>query len=460
MPISEESIKRATLQFLKSYYKFRPRHAETVTVARMDMVTDNGIAADGHLQFADEQGRLFTATFEASSAATSYEVRFRLQKYRLRWDAIAIAALLTTFCFSYFRAYRYEQLKEWGWGIAFFILVTVGFLFYFLYQAFFKNLHRYRSIFALEQFKSYHADEQWVAISDDIFPGAEDPAFKELKKQCVYNGFGLIVVDAGAIPQLLITPAREEIFEHRRKTIPFIDKLRSSNAAQKAVIWKEAIQSNIFTQNQVEKSLLRFHRPYWYQIALTAISVILTLTTFYRFMHDTDKNYVDERYYHQKQQQQISAGEDASIIDNSTARKIGKQDSAYLNDVAIKEVETEFTEKGGGADGAYMSVENGELIFYDCERLNLNGTNYIIQESRQPSLAMAQRRMAYLRQNGLSASCVWRGCFTRADLNYCIFFDLIYGSNKEANTHLATFRKELNDKHLDSQGLKVVSLNE
>jgi hypothetical protein len=460
MPISEESIKRSTLQFLKSYYKFRPRHAETVTVARMDMVTENGIAADGHLQFADEQGRLFTATFEAASAATSYEVRFRLQKYRLRWDAIAIAAILTTFCFSYFHAYRYEQLKDWGWGMTLLLLLVVGVFFCLVYQAAFKNLYRYRSIFALEQFKAYHADEQWVAISDDIFPSAEDPAFKELKKQCVYNGFGLIVVDSETTPQLLITPAREEIFEHRRKSIPFVDKLINSNVARKAVIWKEAIQSNVFTQNQVEKSLLRFHRPYWYQIALTVISVILTLTTFYRFMHDTDKSYADERYYHREQQKKIGIGEDASIIDNTIARKVTKQDSAYLNDVAVTEVQNEFTEKGGGADGAYMSVENGELLFYDCERLNLNGTNYVIQDSRQATLDAAQRRMAYLRQSGLSASCVWRGCFTRSDMNYIIFFDLIYNNAKEANSHVATFRKELNDKRLDSRGLKIVSLNE
>ena len=54
---------------------------------------------------------------------------------------------------------------------------------------------RYRSIFAIEQFKQYYADEQWVAIGKDTFSEEEDHFFQELKKQCVYNGFGLLSMD-------------------------------------------------------------------------------------------------------------------------------------------------------------------------------------------------------------------------------------------------------------------------
>ena len=64
-----------------------------------------------------------------------------------------------------------------------------------------KGFPRYRYIYAVEQFKKYHADEQWVAIGEDVFENPNDKYLKELKKQCVYNGFGLISMGVCRSPE-------------------------------------------------------------------------------------------------------------------------------------------------------------------------------------------------------------------------------------------------------------------
>ena len=96
--LSEDTIKRATLAFMKTYYKFRPRNGETVI--RYDMTHTTGVIVDGHLTFPKEDGSPFVATFEATSVSSSAEVLFRLENQRLQWDSAAVGtvfALLLTF---------------------------------------------------------------------------------------------------------------------------------------------------------------------------------------------------------------------------------------------------------------------------------------------------------------------------------------------------------------------------
>ena len=92
--LSEDTIKRATLTFMKTYYKFRPRAGETTIT--YDMIHPSGVIVDGYLTFLKENGKPFVATFEATSAASATEVRFSLQKKQLIWDAIAAGTLLAT----------------------------------------------------------------------------------------------------------------------------------------------------------------------------------------------------------------------------------------------------------------------------------------------------------------------------------------------------------------------------
>ena len=78
---------------MKTYYKFRPRAGETVI--SYDRMHPTGVIVDGHLEFPKEDGSYFVATFEATSAAKSAEVRYTLQRQQLLWDAFAIGSVST-----------------------------------------------------------------------------------------------------------------------------------------------------------------------------------------------------------------------------------------------------------------------------------------------------------------------------------------------------------------------------
>ena len=95
--LSENDIKQTTLRFLKAYYRYRQR--EGGTTVSSDMRGAGGIIADGFLSYPKPGGEIFHATFEATSQDTRDEVRFKIQKRRLQWDAIAVASLAAAVLF-------------------------------------------------------------------------------------------------------------------------------------------------------------------------------------------------------------------------------------------------------------------------------------------------------------------------------------------------------------------------
>ena len=222
--LTEKIIQKVALGFLKNYYKYRPRMLKAPTVTSLDMHTEDGIIADGFYQFKTPDGKDFLATFEATCYHTKKEVTYKKQRNILTWDGLAIASILTTFLFSYGFVYNYFTIKELG---AWLTLAAIGlciFFFTMMYRLIGASFSRYRYIYAVEQFKRYHADEQWVAIGYDVFESSLDNYLKELKRQCVYNGFGLLAVDKKFEPQVLITPARQELFNGKRKKRQFAKK--------------------------------------------------------------------------------------------------------------------------------------------------------------------------------------------------------------------------------------------
>ena len=191
--LSEDTIKRATLSFMKTYYKFRPRKGETVI--SYDKMHPTGVIVDGHLEFPKEDGTPFIATFEVTSAASANEVRYLLQHQQLMWDGLALSSVATATIMLVLWIFNIWSLTQAGWLFSLLLVGTFMGLTYLAFQMFFRSAGRYRYIYAIEQFKQYHADEQWVALAHDVFDVGTDPNFMELKNQCVENGFGLVIVD-------------------------------------------------------------------------------------------------------------------------------------------------------------------------------------------------------------------------------------------------------------------------
>jgi hypothetical protein len=465
--MTEEIIKKSVIQYLKTYYKYRPRfqHDETLapTLAQTDLMTANGIFADGHLSFLDEKGRQFVATFEASSADTAYEVKYRLEKNLLFWDAIAVSALATAFLFSYFYAFKYSILNTTNGGLIFAVVVLFFLIINILYRFGFKSLARYRSIFAVEQFKQYFADEQWVAIGNDTFSDQEDDFFQELKKQCVYNGFGLLSLDDDHDVQLLITPSRELVYGKARSKVAFFSTLLENNYTQRAVNWTTETGQKLFRPT-TERGLLRFHRPYYYQYFLTFLSATLFAIPMGRLVNDTfyakegDQKNPEKSFVTTEDTflESNNIGDSLHVRPFNDKRKNG--DLAKVDEPMPAVVPNDFTTKGEAEDGVYMMAENGDLNFYDCERLQLEGGNYVIMDSKQADFSTAKKKMAILKSKGVMTNCVWLGCFTKSDMSYVVFHDLIYNDKKEASKKAAEIYKMLKSKDIDASKVKVISL--
>jgi len=83
---SENNIKKSALQFLKIYYKHRPRTGETKL--KVDQITQDGVIADGLISFPQNETTDFIASVEATSFETRNEVKFKTLSDFLMWDSL------------------------------------------------------------------------------------------------------------------------------------------------------------------------------------------------------------------------------------------------------------------------------------------------------------------------------------------------------------------------------------
>ncbi|MEL6926056.1 MAG: hypothetical protein AAFO94_18590, partial [Bacteroidota bacterium] len=203
MNLSEDRIKTIALRFLKGYYKFRPRMGETQV--RKDMQARGGIIIDGILKYKDDKNKEFLATVEATSVDKIEEVKYTVQWHLMFWDGLAFSLMMVAFLKSFAYESNMFTIKHIGLWANVGILLGSVMLLWMLYFLIFRFFSRYRYIYAVEQFKRYHADEQWIAMAEDVFNNPENPYLKELKHQCVYNGFGLVMIDTDEEAHLHIT---------------------------------------------------------------------------------------------------------------------------------------------------------------------------------------------------------------------------------------------------------------
>lgn len=450
--LTENNIKHATLSFLKSYYRFRPRSGDTE--ASIDMRGKGGIIADGFLSFPQEDGQPFLATFEATSNLSRDEIVYKVQKDILFWDSVAVACMGTAAWFIYSYIENIYTVKEVG------VWTTVGvnWLFmlglYFLYRILFSRLRRYRYIYAVEQFKRYHADEQWVAIGEDIFNDAENKYLEELRKQCIRNGFGLIIVDKYKVPQLSITPSRNELFENKRKMIQFFnleDLSKRLNETNYSSTWKKLQDqiAKLFGAAQAN-SLDRFRKDFYGQMFLSGISLALIFGILYREMKDPLIVYADEEKY----EEEIIANQSATkkketssyLLDTLALRKFEKNSKPYLeferyvpprqNEEEARPTEVVFYNKGK------ISAT------YACERFyNFEKQKYIIAYQQYPDLEAASRSIAELDKIGVEAHCFWLGCFFQRENDYLVYLNVWYNSRWEARADSRDFEAFLEKKN-------------
>jgi len=326
-------------------------------------------------------------------------------------------------------------------------------------------MHKYRYIYAIEQFKRYHADEQWVAIGADVFESPADPYFIELRDQCVYNGFGLIIVNLDLEPQLLITPSRQELFGKQRSQKKFKAKKNGKGKSGLSSRLKERLGTPLGNAY----SLLRYQQSNYLQLLLSGVSLGILATIGYLQLRDDSMIYADEQQYEQSMSDQgkKSLPETKGFrMDTVSMKNYEELDVPYISEEVSEEedpledpVPLE-TSKGPTGEILVASGKDNTLTRYDCERFyNIKQKVYIIQEHAYKSMEEVHQRIKRLSTTGLEANALWLGCFSRTNQDYVVYLDMMYESKSEAQANAAKYKKILRAKGVRSSNLVIRSIN-
>lgn len=441
-PITENIVKKITLRFFRHHYKYRLRTEDQPVVAKYDLEAAGGIIADGYYSFKRPDGTKFIATFEATGKDTKDEVIYRPQKKILLWDGLAVSSIFTFFVFAFNYSYHFHTLDERTIlsriGLVVLSMLVTSCLFY----AIARQFRRYRYIYAIEQFKKYHAAEQWIALAYDVFEDPNDKYFQELKNQCVYNGFGLLLVDKNLDPKILITPARQDIFVEKRASVEFEDKpsLPQPATGRGFAPWWKHLGLQLPKALKKDATLLRYRRRFYHQMAITGMCAILLGFVFWKEMHSVAFQRVDKSEYRNN-------------LAKSQSNNVMEQDD-YLGDSASTPIRKNanenywLVEKDNRPGPSQMqpvdtpcevliSRENEKTLHYPCERfLNFDGKKFVVQEGHYPGKPEAEAALLRLQAKGLEATALPLSLFTNAT-GYIIYTGLICNSKSEAKQYLS-----------------------
>lgn len=464
LAITEDDVKRSTLRFLKAYYKFRPRKSME-TKAQLDLAAPGGILADGHLTFEKEDGSIFVATFEATSYDSRKEVIYQVQDQLLFWDGLAISGMLTTIFFTYQYISGGLGLKEMDMltMIAFTWLVLLSIL--GLFRVSVRGFKRYHYIYAIEQFKQYHADEQWIALAYNVFESSDDRRFQELKDQCLKHGFGLLVVSQHLEPLLVITPSRESTFKRKRRRLTFITQPAWAEQLTNRIPGRKFLRRFKFTLDLDffnPEDVSRFKRSYNNQMLISLIASLGMIGLFIQKQQDAKVRYADREEILTEQlssfdQQPLVEEPSIFEIDTAFLDQFEDYDQPYLlMDVSREEQRANPVIAEAMRGGIKVLDESARVISYDCARFfNAGGPKFLLIEDVYVTESEALRRLQVLREVGLLSGVIWEACIKSDQRGFLVYLGLIYNNRLEAEVFQAKIRLYLTSKRINTQDIYI-----
>lgn len=426
--LSEENIKKSTLKLLKKYYKFLPHKGKMVT--GLDIVTEEGLIIDGYIKYDIENDKQFLVAFEATSYDSSSELNFKRLGDQLRWDALAASFALGALILGVFHWYGFYPVLEFRLVPALVIGAFVSYLVFIFYQLVFEriSISRYRYIYAIEQFRRYDADEQWISYGEDVFPDKEDVYYKELKRQCLKYGIGLIEVDRYFVSRIILRAAKAGTVNHPRAPIDFMRvKIKttgvevSKNAGR---VWRALLSI------RKSKDILRYQKLPLNQIIVIVFSVLLMINILILQYLKRPIKYENKEEYFSQIKADGKAEDD--YVDIDTPMELGEFDL----DLPEEEREKVFKNYRNPKTNVIMlDKTNNKLIFYDCSRMsNIKEKTYIIEDKQVKTLEAAVNRINFLRKMGLSSNAISKSCFIGfAERGYVVYHEEIYTDSLKAD---------------------------
>jgi hypothetical protein len=233
--LSEDEVKRKFVPFLKDFYKNRYEPLPNTVEVELDNVSADGLVADGKITFRKSDGSLFVCTYEATSRDKAEEVKYTLNAHYFIWDCVAFGAVCAAAAYVFFYVARLQWLLDLKAVGNIGLLLGMGLIGFLGWYFTMQRWRKYRFIHAIAQFKRYFADEQWVALADDVFPAPNDPYLLELRNQCIYNGIGLALVPAEGMVRKLNDPSRLGIYGKDRQMAHWVTRAQWYQAMSQSV---------------------------------------------------------------------------------------------------------------------------------------------------------------------------------------------------------------------------------
>lgn len=437
--ITEENIKKSVLKFLRGYYKNWPRSSDIEISS--DLRGAGGIVADGFLVFKEESGRNFIITFEATDYHHRDELRFKILKSLLFWDTLAMAYVSVALLFILAHVQKWLALLPhyFWWGVVLLQVLIAGFG--VIWYQILRHLPRYRYIYAIEQFNQYFADDQWVAYAHDVFSGYEDPNYKELRRQCIHNGFGMLEVDDELRVKLHMAPSIDDPeFQLKRRVVQFFTKNDFTQFVQKNIQnrdwWTQFVGwLNNLPLRQNLSNLLRFERPVYKQIGVILACVGAMTLVLAREFKKIPIRYVDETTYEQEMvtyMNKLYGNENLIqdiLLDSADIKPYLKNISPYIQRPSVSldpAVAKNLRER-------IIVYTSAGFVHYPCQRFHSVGDQrYLVKMGVFYDAELLKRAIQRFRKLGVPVNGMWGPCFFPKNKHYILFLEDLYPNREEA----------------------------
>lgn len=432
MALSEQDIAAHAIRYLRGYYRFRDRHLDGIFEAKTNQVTQSGIIADGFIKFKKADGNFFVCTIEATSNAKEEEIRYRRLNSLLLWDTASVTILATAVLMAV--AYYTKFLKPYyGQPSAFWSMVALAFLVFLgMFWLLLSRMRRYRYIYSIEQFRQYAVDEQWIAFDASIFPEHKNKYYRELRRQCLKWGIGLLQIKPHSTHPIM-TPSREGEFGERQKAEFFkggsiIPKLSAKNFA---------------------RQIMRYRKGAFNQFFIIIAGLTILALIFFKFHKESPYTYWDkERLIRQ-----------AEIVDDNGPEELvawvkpefvipfNHKVKPYLD----KNVTIFVQQHEKQAPKVFVLTDNKKIKKYTLKQTGAScqgipgtpGDDFIIQLGAYRSRANARNRVKLLNEAGITAEIYSCGCLGSSQRLNCVIYVHPYADPDVAFAKMKTFEQAL-----------------
>lgn len=493
-PITEDAIKRVVVPFLRQFYKNRYAISYGTERTEFDLENAAGHRVDSRLTFNKEDGSPFSCAVEATSMDKLDEVKFSLNTPYFVWACVASASFSLGILYLILWRFRGPWVYGLGWQGNLGLSLVLGGILYMVYYFLQKNRGKFRYIYAVEQFKSYQADEKWVALAETAFPETDNIYLAELRKQLIFNGYGLLLVSDDGFVRPLITPSRLGSFGENRKTFEyFLDSdfiwkgyqlTQSAPAKMLGSLGKKGWQLTRADRltGRVADPTRRYMKSYFHQKLLTGIGVCIVGLVIWKTRDYRTVDYLGEKDRAAMLKTEVPYEGESYLPGDHIY--LEKRAPAYLPDapapepdlsgepsLAPPESDLDFFEKLAGKTA--QQAENRPVSYHiqqkkaepvrkalpeNCEKwASKNG--WVVQDNYFSDLDFAKERVAVLTKNGFACELVRRQClYENQSGGWVVLLNGVFSAENSARSTAAVLQKKLVKLKLDRQPVLVKKL--